>query len=200
MMYAVYMTRQNYDRTMGPVVVAVPVNLRKAFPSTTLRNFFGVVNVGMAVTRETTFDEIVQTVSRQLKEKTARESLQKSMSKNVLLEKRMYAKLVPLWIKKRFVRVGFQLMGESKKTVTVSNLGNFLLPEEMNRLIHHMELVLYPTEKSPVNVGVCSANNQLSISFSRTVQESDLLLFFFRFLREESGIDIAVYSNEWGEY
>lgn len=198
LIFSIYMTRQNYDRRMGPIVVSVPANLRKALPSATLRNFFGVVNVGMTVKRETTFDEIIDETVRQLKEKTTTEALQRSVSRNVVLEKKLYTKLVPLWIKKRVVNIGFHLRGERVKTITLSNLGNFPLPAGMSGLLSHMEVVLYPTKKSPINVGVCSANDRLTISFSRSIQEADLLRYFFRFLSEQSGIEIAVYSNDWG--
>lgn len=40
MMYSLFETHLKFDRSKAPVTIAVPVNLRKIFPSKTLRNFF----------------------------------------------------------------------------------------------------------------------------------------------------------------
>ena len=80
----------------------------------------------------------------------------------------------------------------------MTNLGNILVPEEMKKDIDFGEAILYPTIKSPVNCSVLSMNDRLNITFTRNIAETDIIRYFFRFLADETGLDITVYSNDWG--
>ncbi|HEX3038057.1 MAG TPA: alcohol acetyltransferase [Oscillospiraceae bacterium] len=196
--YSIYQTRIQYSNDRRPIVVTVPVNLRHFFPSKTLRNFFDVVNISATVTGETTLDQIILKTTEMLKEKTQKENLLQSLSKNVLLEKFGAVKLVPLFVKNIFVNLGFDIFGENKKTITLSNLGKILLPQDMYEYVQQFEAVLYTTPKSPINCGVCSTNDRLVISFSRVIVETDIIQYFFSYLSEKEGIDVEIYSNDWG--
>ncbi|MFZ2540039.1 MAG: alcohol acetyltransferase, partial [Oscillospiraceae bacterium] len=199
LIYSIYKTQQRYEIDTKPIIVSIPVNLRKVFPSRTLRNFFGVVNVGMAVNRTTTLEEIIEKTTKQLKTKTSRNALQDVISNNVKLEKNLYSRLTPLFIKKMLISLGFNLLGETKKTITISNIGNISIPEEMKTLVKQIEVVLYPTLKSPINCGICSVNDRLTISFSRSIVESDIIRSFFNILSENNNLNISLYSNDWGQ-
>ncbi|MEG7677065.1 alcohol acetyltransferase, partial [Listeria monocytogenes] len=64
---AIYKERLKFRAYQEEIKIAIPVNLRNFFPSTTLRNFFGVVHVCIAVNDNTTLDEIILEVSKQLR-------------------------------------------------------------------------------------------------------------------------------------
>lgn len=196
--YSIYQTRTQYSNDKRPIVVTVPVNLRHFFPSKTLRNFFDVVNISATVTEETTLDQIILQTTQMLREKTQKENLLQSLSKNVVLEKFGAVKLVPLFVKNFLVNLGFDIFGENKKTITLSNLGNILLPRDMYEYVQQFEAVLYTTTKSPINCGICSTNDRLIISFSRIIVETDIIQHFFSHLSEEEGVDVEIYSNDWG--
>ena len=68
----------------------MPINLRRIFPSVTLRNFAGYYNTTIQPV-EQTFEEIVKELDTQLKEKITPEYCQKFINSNVSLEKiRLY--------------------------------------------------------------------------------------------------------------
>lgn len=193
----IFSTRQKYLSVGNrPIVVAVPCNLRRLFPSKTLRNFFGMANLGMVVKRDTSFEDILQEMTKQLKDKTTNEALEAMIAKNINTEKPLYSRGVPLFIKRWFIEMGFKFMGEVKKTISLSNLGNTLLPTQMKPFVEHMEAILYPTTMSPVNCGVSSVNDRLAISFSSSIKERDIVKTFFR--RLSSLLPVEVYSNDWG--
>jgi len=198
LIYSIYMARQKYTGDKHPIMASVPVNLRKAFPSGTLRNFFAVVKVGGKVDGATKFDDIVENITGQLKAKTEKSALKELIAHNIKLEKRVYSRFVPLILKKIFMLTAFNIMGETKKTVTVSNIGNIAVPSGFEAKINIMEAVLYPTPRSPLNCAVCSVNDKLAISFSRTITETDIIRYFLNYLSEHEGLDVAVYSNDWG--
>lgn len=199
LIYSIYEARIKYSQSNNkPVVVTIPVNLRRLFPSKTLRNFFGVINISSEVTRQTGFDALLREVSSQLHEKNTEEFLSGVIASNVKLEQNFFSRIVPLPLKAFFINCGFKLMGESKKTITLSNLGNIAVPQSFFEHIELMEALLYPTIKSPINCGACSVNDRLSISFTRTIEETDILQSFFALLSAQTGLCVTVYSNDWG--
>ena len=195
---SIYETRIKYSHSKRPLVIAVPVNLRGVFESKTLRNFFGVVNISLDMKALSSFEDIIEEVKKQLKEKTTKEYLEVVVEDNLKVAKSKYSRLVPLIIKNLLVRLGFAFFGEEKKTITFSNMGNNILPKSMEEHIKHFETILYPTAKSPINCCMSSFNNKLVINFSRSIEEDDVIKHFFNSIAEK-GIATKVYSNNWGK-
>ncbi|HCC35555.1 MAG TPA: alcohol acetyltransferase [Ruminococcaceae bacterium] len=196
LIYSISMEQQRCAAFSEPVVVAIPVNLRKIFPSMTLRNFFAVANVGTAVSRAASLEDIIPEITRQLKIKTEKPALQTFMSENVSLERKLWSRLVPLSIKKPFIMIGTDVKGESRKSASLSNLGILSAAPGFISRVKYMEANLYPTPKSPINCAVCSLGDRLTISFSRTIIESEIIRRFFSHLAQS--LEVEVYSNDWG--
>lgn len=198
LIYSIYTGCMKYGIYREPIRVTIPVNLRKIFPSRTLRNFFTIVNVGIKPSENLEFDTILRAVSSELREKIKKENLYNVITSNIRLEKMLVARFVPVYIKNFVIRYGFESFGENFKTTTFSNMGNVKLPDCISQYVKRMEVIIYPTHKSPINCGVISVNDKLTVTFPRTIQETEIIRDFFRFLAEKSGIEINVYSNNWG--
>jgi hypothetical protein len=181
-----------------PVVVTVPVNLRKAFPCRSVRNFFGVVNLGLGLDPAFSPQETLRALDLELKEKTGTGNLKALVESNLGLEANKVARLAPLGFKDVCVNIGFNAFGENAKSVSLSNLGNVALPSALAPEVARLETVLYPTPKSPINCGVCSVNDRLVISFTRAITEADAIQRFFSLLASETGLAVTVDSNDWG--
>jgi len=198
LIYSIYTGAVKDKSLKEPIVIAIPVNLRKMFPSVTLRNFFAVVNVGLKVSEKDTFESILKEVSSQLREKTMKENLYGEIAKNVKIEKMIVARFIPMFIKNIAMRYGYEIYNERGKTITLSNLGNIKLPELMKDYVDRMDSIIYPTRKSLINCCMCSVNDKLTVSFSRTISEADVIRNFFSFLGKQSRLDVEIYTNNWG--
>ncbi|MBY8908992.1 alcohol acetyltransferase [Salinicoccus roseus] len=183
----------------GNVVIALPISLRRAFPSQTLRNFFSVANIGVTMDGYMKFEDIIHSVTTQLKDKTDPEQLQQGINRFISLQNSLLIRATPVLMKYPIMRIGFNHIGERGKTMTLSNLGNIRLPESMKTHVERMEIILYPTRKSPINCGVGTLNDQLTVTFARSIGESTIIRSFFRRLRQMTGLEVMVYSNRWGE-
>lgn len=198
LIYSIYTESMKYGIYHEPIRVTIPVNLRRIFPSRTLRNFFTVVNVGINPSENLEFDTILKEISSEIKEKTKKENLYSVISSNIRLEKMLVARFAPVYLKNIAMRYGFESFGENSKTISLSNMGNTKLPASMSRYVSSQEAIVYPTHKSPINCGVISVNDSLTVTFSRTIQETEIIQCFFRFLVQNGGLEINVYSNNWG--
>ncbi len=199
MITSIYREKQKGTKNKKEIVIAIPVNLRKIFSSQSLKNFFGVINVGYRMDDSVIFESLIQSVHEQLQFAGDQDYLGKASEKNVKISNNFFSRHMPLIFKNLLMPIGFNLMGEIKKTITISNIGKIDLPDGVKPFIEHAELLLYPTKMSPINCGVCSFEDTLSISFTRSIIDSAILKRFITSLMEKTGANITVYSNQWGE-
>ena len=63
-----------------PVALMIPVNLRNYFPSQSMTNFFGWIEVGYIFSDETTFEDVLLSVKKQFEEELVKEKIAMSMT------------------------------------------------------------------------------------------------------------------------
>ncbi len=199
MIVAIYEGKQKNTSDRKPIVVAVPVNLRNVFQSKTLKNFFGVVNIGYKMNKNTKFHDVIASVAEQLKVALDETQLKIAMKEHVELSTNVFSRHTPLVLKNLVIPVGFRLKGEVRKTITLSNLGRIDLPDDVKPYIEHTEVLVYPTEKSQINCGVCSFEDKLVISFTSAITDTSVIREFFTSLARRTSAGVSVYSNSWGD-
>ena len=96
-----------------PVALMIPVNLRNYFPSQSMTNFFGWIEVGYIFSDETTFEDVLLSVKKQFEEELVKEKIAMHMSGYVRIEKNPFVRAVPLEIKKYFLMIGANLGSRS---------------------------------------------------------------------------------------
>lgn len=179
-----------------PVKILVPVNLRKIFGSETLRNFALYVTPGIDPRLgEYTFEEIIKSVHHQMGYEITDKNFAAKIAANVGAERSFILKIMPLFIKNIAMKTVFNLFGERKTSITISNLGVVQIPDEMKPFVTRFDFILGEQALCRNACSVVSYNGKLNISFLRTVKESEVEREFFCFLRK-LGINIKVESNK----
>jgi hypothetical protein len=199
MIHSMFETHVKFDRSRAPVTIAVPVNLRKIFPSKTLRNFFSVINCPLHYDQRLSFNDICDHVTKVLKDKITKEYLQKQIYRTSKFTMHKVLRFAPLIIKKLFIQAGYSIMSETKKTLTLSNLGVIRIPPQMYDYMSHLEVLSYCSVRSPATCTISTLGDKMCISFTKTIEENDCIAFFFKFLAQNEGLDVRVYSNDWGD-
>ena len=178
-----------------PVKIQVPVDLRRLFGSSTLRNFVMVVNVGVDPRLgDYSFEEILGIIDRQLRLYVTPKNMQAVFTTNVKSEKIFLIKLVPLFIKNIVMKAVFDRVGEAQGSITLSNLGKIELPDEMTDYVTGFDFIIGPRSMSPHNCAVCSYKNELKINFIRSSEDPELEREFFTNL-VRLGLHVTVESN-----
>ncbi len=179
-----------------PVKVLVPVNLRRIFDSITLRNFALYITPGVDPRLgDYTFEEIVKSIHHQMGYEINAKNLAAKIAANVGAERSLILKIMPLFIKNIAMKTAFNLFGERKSSITISNLGVIDVPEEMKSYVNRFDFILGEQAMCKNACSVLSYNGKLYISFLRTVRESEVEREFFCFLRS-LGVKIKVESNK----
>ncbi len=172
-----------------PIQILVPVNLRKIFPSRTLRNFslYALPCVRSEDSRRT-FPELANHIHAQIQQQLSVAYLRSMIETTAALEHNAFLRLLPLHLKCIGLRIGFRLCGSRTSSLTLSNLGQFQFPEPMRPFIRHTDFILSPRTRTPYNCGVVSCNGKLHINFTRSCKNPELERIFFRKLSEKKCI------------
>lgn len=195
MIFAIYETQLKGKGSKLPVKVSVPVNLRSFFETETLRNFSSYVNVGLTFSNTVyTFEEILRTVTSQIKNDVQKDKLIEKIGANVSAERSPFMRLTPLVLKSIALKTAFLLYGERLVTSTMSNLGVVSLPPSMSEHVERFEFVLGAPVKNMLNCALCTFKDHMTISFTRVMEETDIERFFFRYLSGQ-GISVVIESN-----
>jgi NRPS condensation-like uncharacterized protein len=193
--YSAFKSIHLFESKDKPFALFIPVNLRRFFPSKTLRNFSLYVRTMIKFTQDLTFEEVLTTVKQDMKDELQKEKLQTRFTSTVRTERNIVMRLAPRVIKEIALKIGYKLLADSINSFSFSNLGSFDLPKEMKE---HIEKVIFTTgasRKTPMNLGVISFNNKIVMTFSSFLIDRSLQKEFFRFLSNE-GVDIVIENNE----
>ncbi len=177
----------NIDDQNQIVKISVPINLRKIFPSHTLRNFSFYTNVGdRFINKDEPFETLVQKIRAHMKREVTQERILPRMNPNVNAEKNLLLRVAPLDMKQKVIKVVHKLVGEDLFTCSMSNFGVVILPESMEPYVSHFDFILSSSDRIGTNCAICSYKNELVISFSSVMQQREIEKAFFRFLAADN--------------
>lgn len=193
---AIYVTSIRYKPKQLPVRIFVPVNLRKHFPSRTLRNFSLYIRTDMKFDRDDiTFDEILAETTKTFKEELVMEKLHGRLVSNVKFERNFLLRITPLILKKIAIRIGYYVLAASANTASFSNLGVVELPKEMIPFVDKVVFTIGASHNNPINISAISFKNNLVLDISSTIKERkiqrELLLQMVK-----DGVDMVIETNE----
>ena len=178
------------------VKVLLPVNLRQMFPSRTLRNFASYVTPEIDPRLgDYTFDEICRVVHYRMGLENDPRMMGAKIATNVASERSPVLRVMPLFIKNAAMRVVFDMVGEIKSCLCLSNLGRVELPEAMAPYVERMDFIIGVPAKAHYNCGVVSWNGTMNVNFIRNVREPELESHFYRVLHR-LGLPVKAESNQ----
>ncbi len=187
----------SYRKEKKPIIISVPVDLRSMFPSHTLRNFVSFVNVGVQITGEISFDDILEQVSEQLKAGLQKEKIHANINKNVKFEKNPFIRITPLFVKNMVVSNTYRMYGEGCYTMLLSNLKTTQFPRTMRRHIKNIYYTLGVSDLNPLNCVVVSYEDKMIITFARGIEETGIIRAFFEHFSKDLNLEIEIRGNEW---
>jgi hypothetical protein len=175
-----------------PVVITVPVNLRKYYPTSTMRNFVYVMGVSDEGTENE--EQLIEAIKKQFKEKNTMQHIMGWVNSNVRLQKNPFMKIVPLPIKTLAMRIALKLRSDKVTSTCLSNIGRVDTPEEFKALVHRYEFSLGPQSYGTTALAAATFGSTAVFTFARTIKENNIEKDFFRKLAK-LGVDIAIETN-----
>lgn len=184
-----------------PVVISVPVDLRKFFSAKTASNFFAVVRISHQFSKDNqAFDDVLVSVRKSLRAQLTQENMSGIIKRYSSIESNFLIKAVPLLIKIPALAIAGLWSGQ-EETATFSNVGRITMPENASK---HISLFnVFISTRRP-QMCVCSSGGTLSVSLTSKLSDTGIERRFFRSLTS-MGFEVDVVSNinqvydEYGE-
>lgn len=180
------------NRQKKPVTLMIPVNLRNYFPSQSMGNFFGWIEVGYVFEEDTSFEKVLFSVKHQFQEQLQKDKIAMNMNGYVRIEKNPFVRAVPLEIKKFFLMAGANL-GSRSITAVYSNIGIIRLPEEYKEYIERFGIF---ASTDSLQLCSCSYGNQLVLGFTSKIPDDSIQRNFMKMLKKEE----ISYKEEKNEF
>lgn len=183
------------SRIKKPISLMIPVNLRKFFPSQSMANFFGWIEVSYVFQDDTTFEQVLTSVKEQFKKELSKERISMRLNSLVRLEKNPLLRIIPLEVKQFFLHAGTTLGGRSITSV-FSNVDNIKLSEEYS---HYIEKFGAFASTDILQLCACSYGDTLVLGFTSKVPNSNIQRNFLRILQEKT-LPYKVEENKFPGY
>ncbi|MDO4283951.1 MAG: alcohol acetyltransferase [Eubacteriales bacterium] len=168
-----------------PVTLMIPVNLRGYYPSKSMSNFFGWMEIEYSFTQESYFGDILEHVKKRFAQDLTKEQVAARMNHYIGIEKQPLLKLVPLGAKDFFLKLGTQL-GSRNVTAVFSNLGVIRMAPQYQPCIDRFGAIA-STDK--MQMCACSFGDRFYFSITSKYLHSDIPHYIVERLR---GDGIAV--------
>ncbi len=180
------------------VNICLPINLRRIFPSSSLRNFTLFFHSTVKDEKRGDFEEILRQVKNSFSQGLTKESIIENINVNMQAERNMAMRLTPLFIKKPAMTIAGMMYGGILNTLTMSNIGIVELPQSMAEHVQDFEFNLSNDINCAYGIGVITFNNIMTISMIRETRDTVFSMQFFRNL-VKLGLEVEVESNYWEE-
>ena len=168
----------------GSFNIQVPVNMRKFYPSPTLRNFSMYCGIRLNLEQVTTLDDILPEIQRQLTEKTSREAMTEMIHSSTRLVNSV--RFVPLFIKAPIARLIYGFLGDKIFSNTLSNLGVVHLPPEMESRVDHLEFLLGTLVSNRAGCALVTCGGKAVLTIAKQTADPSLEEALCRLLYEDS--------------
>ena len=146
--------------------VQLPVNMRKFYPSKTLRNFSMYCSIRLHPVEITGLDAILPKLAAQVCENTSKVSLDRTMTLSRKLVR--YLRVVPLMVKRPIAYLIYGRLSDGVFTTTFSNLGPITLPEGMQPYVEKFDFVLGPPIRNRAVCSLCSYGDRAVFTVVKT--------------------------------
>lgn len=194
LIYAIHEAGVKKDKSQKEIIIQVPVNLKKYFPSATSSNSFSYIDIKVNTNKISKYEDILEEVKKQFVEKLTEEELLKTIAVNLKLSNNPILKFVPLFIKKAVVVLAHREMRKNN-TTTLSNIGRIGIIAEYKPYIDRFLLLIAPESVEKIKCTICAYEDNMVFSFASVIEDKDVENKLKEIL-ENQGIVVQLDGNE----
>lgn len=193
--YAVYLNEYHKINSSIPVTLNVPVNVRKYMQTNSLRNFALFIRIFNYFNENTSFLDIVECVKETFSTELTIEKIRARIVQNVSLEKNFLIRIMPLFLKKIAMKIGYKILGSRIDSLVYSNIGVVKMPEATNDYIEHFDFVICATPNTPITISSLTFNDEFILSITSVIKERKIVeSLIHQFVKD--GINVTINCND----
>lgn len=161
--------------------IEVPVNMRRRYPSQTMRNFSLFVSPEIDMRLGSwSLDEITKRVHHEMNIQIDPNELARQIARNVGGERNALVRILPRVVKYAYLSYLRHTIGERSYSGVVSNLGRFILPDAARPFVKAVGFTLGPNLGYKTCVAVVSYGDELYVTLGSVIQNRAVERGLFR--------------------
>ncbi|MDR2930506.1 MAG: hypothetical protein LBV06_06355 [Propionibacteriaceae bacterium] len=149
----------------GEINIQVPVDMRKFYPSVTVRNFSMYCGVKLRLEEVTSVDAIIGQIAEQLRRKGSKAMMSQMLNSTLRIVRTV--RYVPLFIKSPVARIVYGFLGDKVFSNTLSNLGVVQMPPELADHIRSFGFVLGGAQTNRASCAMVTFNGRTVLSITK---------------------------------
>lgn len=173
--------------------IQVPVNMRKFYPSKTVRNFAMYAGIRVPIKDIKNSLDLYDFINNQLKEKTGLESMNNMVSSTKKTISSL--RLIPLIIKRPITKLIYRFFSDDIFTTILSNLGVVNMPQEILPFIKSMDFVLSTSFYNRASCSAITINNITTFSIAKHTLDPSFEEEMYRLLLND-GLAVLVEGSD----
>ena len=183
--YSIYSSIYN-KKTNREIIIEVPINLRNYYNVDTLSNFFVCMNINPKIIKNNNIKliDILNEVKKEFKRKTEADKVKSYLTRDVNLGMNIYIRLVPLFIKKLFIKYLGNLFSRAS-TTTLSNVGKIEIDSEYEKYVDNILVLVMPGEIQKIKCTICSFNENLNVTINSNIEDIKFQRKFYEILKKD---------------
>ena len=194
LMQMFYACRAATDELSGDLHIQVPVNMRKFYPTRSVRNFSMYCGVKIPVETIGDRESLLAEISKQLVEKSAKDKMHEMITAAVNLVSSI--RLIPLAIKQPIAKMVYGFLGEKLYTTTFSNLGVVNMPPEFSEHIDYLDFCLGAQMTNRLACTAVTYGGVSTFTISKMTSDPTFEERMYKLLTED-GIEVEVEGSEY---
>ena len=192
MAYSIYKETNDFIGHKKPLKIFIPVNLRPYFNSITLRNFSLYLKTTYDANRnDWTFENMLELTKEQFKDQLDKDKLQSRISSLVGFEKNVFIRILPLVLKTLAFKIGYNILGESISSCSISNLGVVDLPSDLQDKIIDADFI---NAGYGLAMTLISLGSKTNIIMSTPLKDMSIINHMVSILVND-GLDVTLDTN-----
>jgi len=176
-------TKAATDELDGTINIQVPVNMRKYYPSQTVRNFSLYCGIRFPMTEITDSPELIRQITEQLKIKGSREAMGEMMNSTRKIVSML--RFIPLVIKSPVAKAIYGFLSDGIFSTRLSNMGVVTMPQEYADHIQSMDFLLGPAVLNRATCTIITFGNTATLSITKMTNDPSFEEALFRFFCED---------------
>ena len=193
--YAIYLEKHKKTNSKKPIVINIPVNLKKYYKSQTALNFFMFITIEVDINpqKDYEFKDILRMILIEFDKKLTHERLENAMTSAVNTGNNIFTRIVPMPLKKVITHITY-MVSRKNLTTTISNIGNIEVLPEYKAEIETFLFILAPDNIGTIKNSMVSYGNEMIFSFMSLLNDCDIEKRFYDFVKEKN-IKVKIESN-----
>ena len=180
-----------------PVRMQIPVNLRKYYPTKSLRNFsyiyspeFNIVN-GLY-----TFPKLIEKISFAIRHERHSGSIENQISRNLRVESNFFFRIAPRVVKQLIFRIFYHLFARSQYSGVLTNIGDIELPSGMAEEVESFDIIPCNSPVPGRNTALFSYKGKLEMNIGSSCSDLRLESKIINKLKELSIEHKVIYKRD----